>query len=97
MICTIVLSLVFWFWGFFLAALHSIWDLISSLPMDGTCALCSGSIQSQPLDYQGSPATSIKILNIYPHRPMKSKLIIYPIEMFIVHKTGNKEKSHYIS
>lgn len=35
---------------------------------------------------------------------MNSKLIIYSIEikaltlaLFIVHKTGNKEKSHYIS
>ena len=39
----------------FLAALHGMWDL-SSPTRDGTCTLCSGSTESQPLDLQGSPS-----------------------------------------
>ena len=42
----------------FLAALHGMWDL-SSPTRDGTCTLCSGSTESQPLDLQGSPLNSI--------------------------------------
>ena len=37
---------------FFFAVLHGVWDL-SSLTRDGTCAPCSGSTESQPLDHQG--------------------------------------------
>jgi len=35
-------------------ALHSMWNLISPTS-DGTCSLCSGSAESQPLDCQGIP------------------------------------------
>ena len=39
---------------FFLAELHGIWNL-SSLTRDQTHTPCSGSIESKPLDHQGSP------------------------------------------
>ena len=39
----------------FLAMLRGMWDL-SSLTRDGTCILCFGSTESQPLDHQGSPS-----------------------------------------
>ena len=50
-------SLFFFFFSFFLATLHAacgIWDH-SSLTRDRSCAPCSGSTESQPLDRQGSP------------------------------------------
>ena len=39
-----------------MATPHSMWDL-SSPSKDGTCVSCSGSIDSEPLDHQGSPRT----------------------------------------
>ena len=42
---------------FFLAVLHSMWDL-SSLTRDQTCTLCIRGTKSQPLDCQGSPEPS---------------------------------------
>ena len=41
---------------FFLAMPHGMWDL-SSPTRDRTCAPCSGSMKSQPLDGQGSPTS----------------------------------------
>ena len=38
----------------FLATPRSMWDL-SSPTRDQICALCVGSLESQPLDHQGSP------------------------------------------
>ena len=37
-----------------MAAPRSVWDL-SSPSKDGTCVSCSGSVDSEPLDHQGSP------------------------------------------
>ena len=50
------LNTVFAFFLFFkfLATSHGMWDL-SSLTRDQTCAPCSGSAESEPLDRQGSP------------------------------------------
>ena len=43
---------------FFLAMPHSMWAL-SSLTRDQTCTPCTGSIESQPLDSQGSPTKEL--------------------------------------
>ena len=44
----LILELFFFFWP------RGTQDL-SSLTRDGTCTPCSGSMESQPLDCQGSP------------------------------------------
>ena len=45
---------VFYYCLFFLATLCGVWDL-SSPTRGQTYAPCSGSLESQPLDHQGSP------------------------------------------
>ena len=52
----------FFFFSFFfiLAAWHVV-SYLSSWTRDGTCAPCFGSLESQPLDYQGSPSPSFFI------------------------------------
>ena len=64
--------------AFFLAVPHGLRDL-SSPTKDQTQAPCSGSMESQPLDHQGSPRAEALICiasrvsrenaDVLPHRP----------------------------
>ena len=57
--------------------LHVMWDL-SSPTRYGTCALCSGSAESQPLDLQGSAQGTIKVLSVSTFPPPPTPTMFNP-------------------